>query len=75
MCCKNGAKTFYVLFQSVKPTQAVSIIANHEYVYKSLEVFKTFPTSHEIANTIVKHKVEDLYSLKAMKIEIPYSRF
>ena len=69
MCCKQYAKNFFVLFQAVKATTPVKVLSNHEYAYKCLEVFKKFPNEHDIK------RIVDTSSLKAMKIEIPVSKW
>lgn len=75
MCYKQYTKNFFVLFQAVKATTPVKIISNHEYVYISLEVFKKFPTEHDIKRVVAHNKIEDLTSLKAIEIEIPISKW
>jgi hypothetical protein len=75
MCYKQYTKNFFVLFQAVKANTPVKLLSNHEYVYKSLEVFKKFPTEHDIKRVVSQHKIEDTSSLKAIKIEIPVSKW
>jgi len=73
MCVKNGVKTFFIIFQTVKTNQPITFISGQN-VYKSLEVFKAFPTPHQIANVIKDNNVDDLNSLRAMKVDIPFSK-
>ena len=75
MCYKQHTKKFFVLFQAVKATTPVKVISSHEYVYKSLDVFKKLPTEHDIKRAVAQHKIEDLTSLKAIQIEIPISKW
>jgi hypothetical protein len=75
MCCKQYAKNFFVLFQAVKASRPVIAITNHEYAYKCLEVFKKFPNEHDIKRVVEQNNIVDTSSLKAMKIEIPVSKW
>ena len=75
MCYKQYTKNFFVLFQAVKATTPVKVLSNHEYAYKSLEVFKKFPNEHDIKRVVEQNNIVDPSSLKAMKIEIPVSKW
>jgi hypothetical protein len=43
-------------------------------VYKTLEVFNRFPNPPEVVQVMKKNMVDDIYSVKVMKVEIPYSK-
>lgn len=73
MCCKNGAKSFYVLFRVFETSKPVHIITNQTHVYKSLDVFNQFPTPNEVICTLNKNFVEP-NSIRVMRIDIPYSK-
>ena len=74
MCCKNGSKVFYILFRSLETTKPVQIFSKQNHVYRSLEVFNYFPNPNEVVHAMKKNLVDDIYSVKVMKIEIPYSK-
>jgi hypothetical protein len=73
MCCKNGSKAFYVLFRSFETTKP-QIFSKHNHVYKALEVFNRFPNPPEVVQVMKKNLVDDIYSVKLMKVEIPFTK-
>jgi len=74
MCSNNGVKVFYVLFRAIETTKPVQIFSKHNHVYKSVEVFNRFPNPPEVVQVMKKNLVDDIYSVKLMKVEIPYSK-
>jgi hypothetical protein len=74
MCCKHGSKAFYVLFTTVKTTLPVQTITKHDVAYKALEVFKVFPTTRQVVNTMKSNDEHDIDFVRIMKIDIPYSK-
>ena len=73
MCCKNGAKAFYVLFRTIEVSKPVQIFSK-QVVYKPLDVFNQFPSPQEVVVCMKKNMVDDIYSVKVMKVDIPYSK-
>ena len=73
MCCKNGAKVFYVLFRTIE-VKPVQIFSKQNHIYRSLDVFNQFPNPNEVVQSMKKNLVNDIYSVKIMKVDIPYSK-
>jgi len=73
MCCKNGSKVFYVLFRTIE-TKPVQIFSKQNHVYKPLDVFNQFPSPQEVVVSMKKNLIDDIYSVKVMKVDIPYSK-
>lgn len=74
MCCKNGTKAFYILFRTLETSKPVQIFSKQNHVYRSLEVFNHFPNPNEVVHVMKKNLVDDIYSVKVMKIEIPFNK-
>ena len=74
MCCKNGSKAFYVLFRTIEVSKPVQIFSKQNHVYKPLDVFNQFPSPNEVVQVMKKNMVDDIYSVKVMKVDIPYSK-
>jgi hypothetical protein len=74
MCCKNGSKVFYVLFRTFEVSKPVQIFSKQNHVYKPFDVFNQFPSPQEVVFSMKKNLVDDIYSVKIMKVDIPYSK-
>jgi len=73
MCHKNGTKAFYVLFKSIS-SKPVQLFSKENHVYKSLEVYNRFPNPNEVIQVMKNNSIDDIYSVKIIKIDIPFNK-